>query len=153
VNQLLTSLDGLERLEQVVVLAATNRPDMVDSALLRPGRFDRLVLVPAPDRAARMAILKVHTKDMPLEGVDLEALAGRMEGYVGADLEAVAREAALAAMREDPEAKKVSSAHFEKALGAVRPSADERTMKHYADLGRELSGGLRRVKDDVAGYR
>jgi transitional endoplasmic reticulum ATPase len=153
VNQLLTSLDGLERMEQVVVLAATNRPDMIDPALLRPGRFDRMLLVPAPDRAARLAILKVHTKDMPLEGVDIEALAGRMEGYVGADIEAVVREAALSAMREDPEAKKVLGAHFEKALTAIRPSADEKTMKYYADLGRELSGGLRRVKDDVAGYR
>ena len=153
VNQLLTSLDGLERMEQVVVLAATNRPDMIDPALLRPGRFDRMILVPAPDRAARLAILKVHTRDMPLEGVDLEALAGRMEGYVGADIEAVAREAALSAMREDPEARKVRTGHFEEALAAVRPSADEKTMKYYADLGRELSGGLRRVRDEVAGYR
>jgi transitional endoplasmic reticulum ATPase len=153
VNQLLTSLDGLESLEQVVVLAATNRPDMIDPALLRPGRFDRLVLVPAPDRAARLAILKVHTREAPLEGVDLGALAGRMEGYVGADIEAVVREAAMAAMREDPEAKRVLPGHFEAALAAVRPSADERTMKYYADLGRELSGGLRRIRDDVAGYR
>ena len=153
VNQLLTSLDGLERMEQVVVLAATNRPDMIDPALLRPGRFDRMILVPAPDRAARLAILKVHTRDMPLEGVDLEALAGRMEGYVGADIEAVAREAALSAMREDPEARKVRTGHFEEALAAVRPSADEKTMKYYADLGKELSGGLRRVRDEVAGYR
>jgi len=153
VNQLLTSLDGLERMEQVVVLAATNRPDMIDPALLRPGRFDRMLLVPAPDRAARLAILKVHTKEVPLEKVDLEMLAGRMDGYVGADIEAVVREAALAAMREDPEAKKVLPGHFEKALTAIRGSADEKTMKHYAELGKELSGGLRRVKDEVAGYR
>jgi transitional endoplasmic reticulum ATPase len=137
----------------VVVLAATNRPDMIDPALLRPGRFDRMLLVPAPDRPARLAILKVHTKEVPVEGVDLDSLAGLMEGYVGADIEAVVREAALAAMRDDPEAKKVLLAHFDRALAAVRPSADEKTMKYYADLGRELSGGLRRVKDEVAGYR
>ncbi|MBM4249907.1 MAG: CDC48 family AAA ATPase [Euryarchaeota archaeon] len=153
VNQLLTSLDGLERLEQVVVLAATNRPDMIDPALLRPGRFDHLVLVPAPDPKARLAILRVHTSAVPLEGVDLEALAGRLEGYVGADIEALVREAALSAMRENPEASKVRPGHFEAALPAVRPSADGKTMKYYADLERELSGGLRRVRDDVAGYR
>jgi transitional endoplasmic reticulum ATPase len=153
VNQLLTSLDGLERLENVVVLGATNRPDMIDPALLRPGRFDRLVLVPAPDRAARLAILKVHTKNVPMEKVDLEALAAKLEGYVGADIESLVREAALAAMREDIEAKKVLSKHFDVALAAVRPSADERTMKYYTDVGKELAGGLRRVKDEVQGYR
>ena len=153
VNQLLTSLDGLERLEQVVVLAATNRPDMIDPALLRPGRFDRMILVNPPDKAARMAILAVHTKNVPLEGVDVEALAARMEGYVGADIEALVREAALAAMREDPDAKLVLARHFEMALAQVRPSADDKTMKYYADLGRELAGGLVRRKDDVAGYR
>jgi transitional endoplasmic reticulum ATPase len=153
VNQLLTSLDGLERLDNVVVLGATNRPDMIDPALLRPGRFDRLVLVPAPDPAARLAILKVHTKNVPLEGVDLEALAARLEGYVGADIESLVREAALAAMREDMETKKVLPGHFEAAIATVRPSADEKTMKYYIDIGRELAGGLRRVRDEVQGYR
>ena len=153
VNQLLTSLDGLERLDNVVVLGATNRPDMIDPALLRPGRFDRLVLVSAPDRSARLAILKVHTKNVPLEGVDLEALAARLEGYVGADIESLVREAALAAMREDMETRNVLPKHFEVAAAAVRPSADEKTMKYYIDIGRELAGGLRRVKDEVQGYR
>jgi len=153
VNQLLTSLDGLERLENVVVLGATNRPDMIDPALLRPGRFDRLVLVPAPDRVARLAILKVHTRNVPMEKVDLDALAAKLEGYVGADIESLVREAALAAMREDIEAKRVLSKHFDIALAAVRPSADERTMKYYTDVGKDLAGGLRRVKDEVQGYR
>jgi transitional endoplasmic reticulum ATPase len=153
VNQLLTSLDGLERLDNVVVLGATNRPDMIDPALLRPGRFDRLVLVPAPDKTARLSILKVHTKNVPLEGVDLEGLAARLEGYVGADIESLVREAALAAMREDIETKRVLGEHFEKALSAVRPSADEKTMKYYLDVDKEMAGGLRRVKDEVQGYR
>jgi transitional endoplasmic reticulum ATPase len=153
VNQLLTSLDGLERLDNVVVLGATNRPDMIDPALLRPGRFDRLVLVPAPDKAARLEILKVHTRNVPMEGMDLDALAAKLEGYVGADIESLVREAALAAMRDDMEAKTVLSRHFEMALAAVRPSADEKTMKYYIDIGRELAGGLRRVKEEVQGYR
>ena len=152
VNQLLTSLDGLERLEQVVVLAATNRPDMIDPALLRPGRFDRMLMVPPPDRVARLAILKVHTKNVPLEGVDLEALAVKLEGYVGADIEAVVREAALAAMREDAGAKSVLFCHFETAMAAIRASADDQTMKYYNEVGKELSG-LRRIKDEPAGYR
>ncbi|MGQ9582408.1 MAG: CDC48 family AAA ATPase [Thermoplasmatota archaeon] len=154
VNQLLTSLDGLERLENVVVLAASNRPDMIDPALLRPGRIDRLVFVPPPDRAARLAILKVHTRGTPLESVDLEALASRLEGYVGADLEALVREAALAALREDMGAGKVTSEHFERAMAMVKPTADERTVRRYEELGRELAGGgLRRAGDEVAGYR
>jgi transitional endoplasmic reticulum ATPase len=100
-----------------------------------------------------LAILKVHTKEVPLDGVDLDSLAGKLEGYVGADIESLVREAAISAMREDPEARKVLPRHFEKALASVRGSADEKTMKYYADLGKELSGGLRRVRDEVAGYR
>jgi transitional endoplasmic reticulum ATPase len=126
---------------------------MIDPALLRPGRFDRLVLVPAPDMAARLQILKVHTRNMPMEGMDLDALAAKLEGYVGADIESLVREAALAAMREDMEAVTVLPRHFESALAAVRPSADEKTMKYYIDIGRELAGGLRRVKEEVQGYR
>jgi len=154
VNQLLTIMDGLERLEAVVVLGATNRPDIIDPALLRPGRFDRLILVPPPDRAARLGILKVHTVNTPLEGVDLEELAGRLEGYTGADIEALVREAALSAMRENMDAKLVSKKHFEMAVAAIKPSIDEHGMKYYLDIEKELtSGGLKRKKDDVAGYR
>ncbi|MEM2869543.1 MAG: CDC48 family AAA ATPase [Thermoplasmata archaeon] len=154
VNQLLTSLDGLERLDNVIVLAASNRPDMIDPALLRPGRLDRLILVPPPDRAARLAILKVHTRNMPLEGVDLEALAARLEGFVGADIEALVREAALAAMRENIQAARVTAAHFERALAMVRPTADERMVRFYERLAKELAGGgLRGAGDEVAGYR
>ena len=135
VSQLLTELDGLEELEDVVVIATTNRPGLVDDALLRPGRFDRHVYVGAPDGAGRREIFGIHTAERPLSGdVDLGELAGRTEGYVGADIEAVCREAAAAAVREfvereggdgdgDVESIEVGMGHFEAALGEVSPSA------------------------------
>lgn len=143
VNQLLTSIDGLESMEGVVVLAATNRPDIVDSALLRAGRFDRLILIPAPDRDARLQILKIHTTDMPLDdSVNLEDLAERMEGYVGADIEGICREAAILALRENMDAEIVTMEHFEKALTKARPSVDEDTIQFYETIGKELEGGM-----------
>jgi transitional endoplasmic reticulum ATPase len=151
VNQLLTSMDGLESLEKVTVIAATNRPDIVDPALLRPGRFDRLVLIPVPDQAARLSILKVHTKPMPLVNVDLESLATRTEGYVGADLENLCREAAMIALREDPNAKIVEMRHFETALQGVRPSADKDIMKQYESIGKKLEKGS--LGEDLGMYR
>jgi len=144
VNQLLTSMDGLETLEGVIVIGATNRPDMVDPALLRTGRFDRILLVPAPDKAARLEILRVHTKDMPLEGVDLEELAVELEGYTGADIEGLCREAAMIALRENKQAKKVTMTHFQEALKSVRPSLDAETVKFYEDISRRLERGLAR---------
>ena len=154
VNQLLTSLDGLETLEGVVVVGATNRPDMVDPALLRTGRFDRLILVPVPDRQARIEILKVHTKEMPLEGVDLEELAVELDGYTGADIEGLCREAAMLALRENRKARKVTMAHFQEAMKVVHSSIDEETMKFYERIGRELERGVsKKVKDEMAlGY-
>jgi transitional endoplasmic reticulum ATPase len=99
VNQLLTSMDGLRNLDGVVVIAATNRPDTLDTALLRPGRFDRLILVPLPNREIRLEILKIHTRGMPLAGVDLEEISRRTEGFVGADIESLCMEAGLCALR------------------------------------------------------
>ncbi len=143
VNQLLTSIDGLESLEGVVVLAATNRPDIVDTALLRAGRFDRLILIPAPDRDARLQILKIHTTDMPLDSsVNLEDIADNTDGFVGADLEGLCREAALTALREDLNADKVTKEHFDKALSKARPSVDEDTINFYKAIGEELEGGI-----------
>lgn len=143
VNQLLTSIDGLESMEGVVVMAATNRPDIVDTALMRAGRFDRLILIPAPDRDARLQILKIHTRDMPLDGsVNLEEIADKTEGFVGADLESLCREAGIMALREDMNASKVTKAHFDKALGKARPSVDEDTIKFYEMIGKELEGGI-----------
>ncbi|MDW5561785.1 MAG: CDC48 family AAA ATPase [Methanomassiliicoccus sp.] len=136
VNQLLTSMDGFESLGNVTVMAATNRPDIVDPALLRPGRFDRMALVPAPDPAARRSIIAINTKSMPLEGVDVEAIVSRTEGFVGADLEALCREAGMMAMRESRSADKVHMRHFEAALKVIKPSCGKDVMKWYEEFSR-----------------
>jgi transitional endoplasmic reticulum ATPase len=149
VNQLLTSLDGLETLEGVVVIAATNRPDMVDNALLRAGRFDRLIQVPVPDREARAEILDIHTESMPLaDDVDLDELKGVTDGYVGADIENLTRESAMLALREDPDADEVQMHHFTEALNVVRPSVDDSTMQYYNRVAQELEGGLAQKQSD-----
>jgi len=139
VNQLLTSIDGLESLERVLVIAATNRPDIVDEALLRTGRFDRMLYVEPPNVAGRLEILKVHTKSMPLaEDVNLNDLAAKTDGYVGSDLAALCREAGLTAIRENLKASKVTKAHFEAALKQVRPSIDAEGLKFYQDFEHHL---------------
>ena len=157
VNQLLTSIDGLESLERVLVIAATNRPDIVDEALLRTGRFDRLLYVEPPTLAGRLEILKVHTRAMPLaEDVDLDALATKTEGYVGSDIAALCREAGLTAIRESLKASKVTRAHFETALKQVRPSIDAEGLKFYEDFERHLLRervGRRRDEPVEAIYR
>jgi len=135
VDQLLTELDGLEELSDVVVLGATNRPELLDPALLRPGRFDRFLLVPPPDEQTRLEIFKVHTKAMPLDkSISLQELAKRTEGYSGADIEAICREAAFFALREDINAKTVKQEHFEKALEKVKPSLTKRDLIKYTEL-------------------
>ncbi|MFA4699325.1 CDC48 family AAA ATPase [Pyrococcus kukulkanii] len=147
INQLLTEMDGLVENSGVVVIAATNRPDIIDPALLRPGRFDRLILVPAPDEKARLEIFKVHTRNMPLaKDVDLKELAKRTEGYTGADIAAVCREAAMIAMRRALEQgilkegmkadeirriAKVTMKDFEEALKKIGPSVSKETMEYY----------------------
>jgi transitional endoplasmic reticulum ATPase len=131
VSQLLTEMSGIEDMEGVVVIATTNRPDILDSALLRPGRFDRLIYVPAPDEKTREQIFKIHTKNMPLKGVDLKKLAKETPGYSGADIEALAREAALFALRDDIKAKEVDSKHFEKALKKIKPSIMQDMSSKY----------------------
>ena len=151
VSQLLTELDGLEALEDVVVIATTNRPDLIDSALLRPGRLDRHVHVPVPDEDARRKILDVHTEHKPLaDDVDLAAIARRTEGYVGADLEAVAREASMSASREfigsvtREEVResignvRVTMAHFEQALEEVNPSVTPETRERYDEIEQQF---------------
>ena len=146
VDQLLTSMDGLENMEGVVVIGATNRPEIVDPALLRPGRFDRLLLVEAPDLAARQAILEIHTADMPLGKVKLDYFAKETDGYTGADLDGLVREAGMLALREDSEADEVTQAHFLAALEKVSPSVTEDTIKYYDDLGRKLMKRGRRSR-------
>jgi transitional endoplasmic reticulum ATPase len=132
VAQLLAEMDGVKALENVVVIAATNRPDLVDPALLRPGRFDRIIYVPPPDFRARLEILLIHTRSTPLaKDVDLEELARRTEAYSGADLELLVREATFLALREDINAKEVAMRHFEAALNKVKPSITSDMLKFY----------------------
>ncbi|VVB75304.1 VCP-like ATPase [Candidatus Tiddalikarchaeum anstoanum] len=132
VNQLLTEIDGLEELNNVIIIAATNRPDLVDSAMMRPGRLDRLILVPPPDEKARLTIFKVHTHGMPLDkDVDIEELAKATENYSGADIEGLCREAAMLALREDIKCDKVKKLHFDKALKNSKPSIDPSEVKLY----------------------
>jgi transitional endoplasmic reticulum ATPase len=128
-NQILTEMDGIEKLENVIVMAATNRPDLVDPALMRPGRFDQVVLVGAPDAEARKEIFKVHTKKMPKGKIDFDLLVASTEGYTGADIESVCREAAYSAM--DRSAKTVNQADFGKALEKVKPSINEAENEAY----------------------
>jgi transitional endoplasmic reticulum ATPase len=125
VAALLTELDGVEPMRDVVVLGATNRPELVDPALLRPGRLERVVYVPPPDAEARAEILKASSRNTPLaEGVDLAELAESLDRYSAADCAALVREAALTAMRESLEASQVTAEHLAKARAKVRPSLD-----------------------------
>ena len=135
ISQLLTELDGLEILTNVVIIAATNRPDIIDPALLRPGRFDRLLYVPPPDKQSRVHVLRIHTKKKPLaDDVKIDVLADQTEGYTGADIAALASAAVMLALREhvakykDPkeaertkEELKIHMSHFEEAMKKIRP--------------------------------
>jgi cell division protease FtsH len=148
-NQILAEMDGFESDESVVVIAATNRPDVLDSALLRPGRFDRKVVLERPQRKAREEILRVHTRDVPLaDGVDLADLAGRTVGFSGADLENLVNEAALFAAREHKE--EVSTDDFDRArdkilFGSEREDLltdDEKRRIAYHESGHTLVARL-----------
>ncbi|AHH93891.1 AAA family ATPase [Kutzneria albida] len=140
VAALLTELDGVEPLRDVVVVGATNRPELVDPALLRPGRLERVVYVPPPDTEARAEILRSASRKTPLaQDVDLAALAAELEGYSAADCAALVREAALTAMRESLEAAEVTGQHLAQARAAVRPSLDPAqlaALEAYADSRR-----------------
>ena len=133
VNQLLTEMDGLEELEDVAIIAATNRPDIIDPGLMRPGRFDRHIKVDTPSEEARLAIFEVHTKDMPLASdVNLKKLAKATDGYVGADIEAVCREAAMLTLRNDMESSEIPNKYFKEAIEKVKPAnnADEQLVQY-----------------------
>jgi len=134
-NQLLAEMDGIEQLEGVVVIAATNRPDMLDPALIRPGRFDRIVTTSVPNKESRLGIFKIHTKNIPLaKDVNLEAFPERTEGYVGSDIEAVCREAAMLALRENINAAEVKKKHFEDALKKVHASVTIEDVRQYKEM-------------------
>jgi len=180
VNTFLAEMDGIEELTNVVIIAATNRPDIMDPALLRPGRFDRSLLTPPPEEDARFEIFKIHTKNMPIalgdakktkpkkskkikaeespsedttktEGITkddfLRSLAGKTEGYVGSDIEAICREAAILSLRKDMEAKEVQKEAFEEALKKVKPSVSKEAMDIYRKLEEE---NLRSAKNPIA---
>jgi transitional endoplasmic reticulum ATPase len=143
VNTILSEMDGLEELRGVVVIGATNRPDLMDPALLRPGRFDEVVLVPPPDEKARKEILKVHTGHMSLdEDVNLQKLAKKTEGYSGADIEVLCRKAGMIALHEDMNIEKVHYRHFEEALKKINPSTTPKTKEYYQEIAQKLGRGL-----------
>ena len=148
VSQLLSEFDGIISLENVVVIASTNRPDIIDPALLRPGRFDKVIFVPPPDTKGRFKIFKIHTRNMPLDmDVDLWELARRTEGYTGADIEAVCREAAMEALREDINATKVKMKHFLRALNKIKPSVSPEMVKWYRDWVEKLQQRAERLRE------
>ena len=152
VNQMLSSMDGVESMEGVIVIAATNRPEMIDPALLRSGRFERVMHVPPPDHGGLRKILKIHSQDMPLGKFNLDSLTDKMQNFTGADVEAVCREAALIAMRA--EKKSVSKKHFEEAISRVRPTITPEMMEYYSKLEGVLTSGLesiRRKSDTLMG--
>jgi transitional endoplasmic reticulum ATPase len=139
VNTILSEMDGLEELQNVVVIGATNRPTLIDPALLRPGRFDELIYVGTPDTAGRRRILAIHSRNMPLaEDVDLESLAKRTERFTGADLEDLVRRAGLTALRRGIDEGKVTMADFEVALGETRASVTPEMLEEYDRIQQTL---------------
>ncbi|MBI2541774.1 CDC48 family AAA ATPase [Candidatus Woesearchaeota archaeon] len=189
VNQLLTEIDGLEDLHDVVVIAATNRPDIVDTALLRPGRFDRMILTHVPDESTRLEIFRVHTKGMPIaveaekrqrkiiaaktikeateteyetetDNSDIKSredllkyFAKKTEGYVGADIESICREAAILTLREDINSREIGKKHFEKAFEKVRPSVTKDVEKVYEEMQEHFTAArAKQMLDEKPGY-
>jgi len=143
VNTLLSEMDGLEELKGVIVLGATNRPDLLDPALLRPGRFDEIVLVPPPDEKSRLEIFTVHTEDMsPDSEADIKELAKKTEGYSGADVSALCRNAGMLALHENIKNRKVSLKHFKEAMERLGPSITPELVRRYESITRKLERGL-----------
>ncbi|MDG1538442.1 MAG: CDC48 family AAA ATPase [Candidatus Poseidonia sp.] len=144
VNQLLASMDGVESLDGVIIVAATNRPEMIDPALLRSGRFERVLHVPPPDTGARETIFKIHSEGMPLSKFSFKDILTGMDGFTGADIEAVCREAALICMRAGK--KRVTKTHFEEAISRVRPTVTPDMLDYYQKMETRLTSGLSNIK-------
>jgi len=139
VNTILAEMDGLEELNNVVVIGATNRPNLIDPALLRPGRFDELIYVGVPDVAGRRRILAIHTAGMPIaKDVDLESLAERSERFTGADLEDLTRRAGLVALRRGLDSAEVTMADFDEALKETRASVTDEMLADYEQIQNTL---------------
>jgi len=157
-NQLLAEMDGIEDLTNVIVIGATNRPDILDPALMRPGRFDRIVYVPVPEKEGREKILEIHTKKMKENGVldksvDLSKLAEETEGYTGADIESLVREAAMLALRADINSEKITKKHFDKAMEKVLPSVSKNDQERYKQVEkRYLKSARAALADSSASY-
>jgi transitional endoplasmic reticulum ATPase len=162
-NQMLAEMDGLEDLKDILVVGATNRPDMLDAALLRPGRFDKILLVGAADAKGRENILKIHTNKIPLgeskkaltakeRETFLKKFAEKTEGYTGADLESLAREAAMLALRESLDLEFVSEKHFDEALKKVKPSITKSTLESYKKIEEAFLKSARSAVPDSNSY-
>ena len=149
VNQILTEIDGLEDLVNVKVIAATNRPGLIDPALLRPGRFDKLVLVDIPNLEAREAILNVHLKKTPVKDKSsiVKLMAAKTEGYVGADLEALVREAGLISLRKDLKAEEITELDFTEAMKIIKPSVNIELQKHYQEIEKEMKNPKKELEN------
>ena len=153
VNQILVEMDGIENRKGVVVIASTNRPELVDPALLRPGRLDRLLYVTAPDLKARERILRVHTRNMPLaDNVSLTHLAQVTEGYSGADIENLCREAGMQAIRElFHDFKQIEYQHFEHALDRIKSTLSDSVIQRYEQMAKVITES-RNIKDSSADF-
>ncbi len=153
VNQILVEMDGIENRKGIVIIASTNRPDIVDPAFLRPGRFDRLIFVKEPDYEARLKILEVHTKDMPLsEDVSLKNIAQNTVGYSGADLENVCREAGMQAIREKMhDLEKIEKKHFDFSLSKIKSTLPKEIVDRYENIAKQISES-RTIKESQADF-
>ena len=153
VNQLLTEMDGLEELHDVVIIAATNRPDLVDPSLLRSGRFDRVIPISVPDLEIRKKIFEIHTKDMPLaKDVDLDKLSEITAGYVGADIEGICREGGMTALRENIDTEKVTMDNFKEALDKLKPSLSQSDINKYKKMEEEYLSKARAIVTEKPHY-
>ncbi|MBD3160409.1 MAG: CDC48 family AAA ATPase [Candidatus Lokiarchaeota archaeon] len=153
VNQFLAELDGMQSLQNVLVVGATNRADILDPAVLRPGRFDSVIFVPPPDEDARVEIFEVHTRDMPLtDDVDLRELAKMTKGFSGADIEGLCREAAMTAVRKDWKAKPVEMKHFKSAMDEVRPSISAEDKERYKSQAERVRRRAPSHDEQLSGY-
>ncbi|MBY8981725.1 MAG: AAA family ATPase, partial [Candidatus Lokiarchaeota archaeon] len=151
VNQILVEMDGIENRKGIVTIASTNRPDIVDPAFLRPGRFDRLIYVDAPDLDARLKVLEVHTTKMPLaDSISLKLLAEKTDGYSGADLENLCREAGMQAIREKMnDLDKIELHHFEAALSKIKSTLTREVVERYEAIAKKITES-RNIKEPSA---
>lgn len=148
ISQLLTELDGLEALSRdIVIVAATNRLDIIDTALIRPGRIDRMIKVDAPDEVARLSILKIFSKNMPLDtDVNLQELSKLIDGFAGSDIEALCSEAGLIALRENIKANKVTLKHFKAAMSKIHPTITAEMKKFFDDMENQFKQPVKQGK-------